>query len=437
MLIEFRFKNFLSFRDDCVFSMVASKDTSLPDNVLPASGRSGQRLLRSAVVYGANAAGKSNLTKAFGFVNSMVRHSAERGGVTRDGKLMPFLLDDASSREPSEFELTFIEQGIRYQYGFALDGEKVCEEWLFAFPKGQPQKWFVRALNEKGEPEWDWGSHLLGEKTRLAGMTRSDALFLSVAAQFNQTQLQPVYNWFAKRLQTVKAQALPNIFTLDRLDEDADFKAQVEKLLQIADLGISRIVVETDALKAGSIEERIAGQITLLLEKGAASEKSDTGPVLELDLRRPSFYHSVSPREDKRLEYDFESEGTKRVFELAVAFIDTLEMGLVLVVDELDSSLHPLLTRKMVEFFHNPELNKNNAQLIFNTHDTTLLDSRLFRRDQVWFAEKDEAGASKLYSLLEFRPRKSEALEKGYLQGRYGAVPFLGSQSDFLVGEEA
>lgn len=433
MLIEFRFKNFLSFRDECVFNMVASKDDTLPENMMLTGGRGPQRLLRSAVVYGANAAGKSNLMKAFDFVKDTVLNSAREKKTLNREKLTPFLLDNESAKAPSEFELIFVEQGIRYQYGFALDRDKVCEEWLFAFPKGQPQKWFVRGLNDEGEAEWDWGSHLQGEKKRLAEMTRHDALFLSVAARFNQKQLQPIFDWLAKRLGTVQAHRFTEFFTVERL-HDEHFRAQAERLLQMADLGISRVIVEKRELKASELT--LLSRMMQLIKDEVPAEIRDGLPDMT-ELHTPFFYHKAPSGEDRRLEYDLESEGTKRVFELAIALIDTLERGMVLAVDELDSSLHPLLTRKLVELFHDPKLNKNNAQLIFNTHDTTLLDSRLFRRDQVWFVEKDETGASRLYSLLEFSPRKSEALEKGYLQGRYGAVPFLGSQSDLLVGEEA
>ena len=425
MLIEFRFKNYLSFRDECVFSMVASKDkTLLEENTAPTERFGGRRLLRTAVVYGANASGKTNLIKALRFVKDMVSASVERKGVEKN--VVRFLLDDLSSEEPSEFEVTFIEQGGRYRYGFVLDDEKIYEEWLYAFPKGQAQKWFVRSTNPTGDTKWEWGSQLKGEKRRLVGLTRPDALFLSVAAQFNQRQLQPVYDWFGRRVAVIKAYDFPDLHTLKRIEEDDHFKAEVEKLLQMADLGISGVgVIERDVGE----DARVA--ITRFMKDIVSSDVPEDLKWLE-----PYFLHTASVRETKqRFPPNLESEGTRRVLALAIVLIDTLEGGMTLAVDELDSSLHPTLVKSLVEMFHGPELNKNNAQLIFNTHDTTLLSSDLFRRDQVWFTEKDEDGASVLYSLLEFKPRKSEALEKGYLQGKYGALPILTGYPDLLVGE--
>ena len=415
MLVEFRFKNFLSFRDECVFSMVASKDkTLLEENTAPTEMFGERRLLRTAVVYGANASGKTNLIKALQLAKTMIQDSVEHKGVSKP--TLPFMLDDTSFKEPSEFEVTFIEQGVRYQYGFVLDDEKVHEEWLYAFPRGQAQKWFIRSTNQAGDQEWEWGPHLKGEKKRLAEITRPDALFLSVAARFNQRQLLPVYYWFDDQFRTITAYRFPGVFTVERINEDAQFRLQVDRLLQMADLGISEVTIQ---------EEEI-------LE---TDENSPEGSQVRKGLKS-YFVHRV-PLEPDGLPFPpgFESEGTRRVFALAIALIDTLEDGMTLAVDELDSSLHPMLVKSLVEMFHDPELNKNNAQLIFNTHDTTLLSSDLFRRDQVWFTEKDEDGASVLYSLLEFKPRKSEALEKGYLQGRYGAVPILTGYPDLLVGE--
>lgn len=433
MLIEFRFKNFLSFRDECVFSMVASKDrTWLEENTASTEMFGRRRLLRTAVVYGANASGKTNLVKALGVVQDMVSASVERKSVKKN--VIRFLLDDLSSEEPSEFELTLIEQGVRYQYGFILDDKEISEEWLYAFPKGQAQKWFVRSTNQAGDTEWEWGSQLKGEKRRLAGITRPDALFLSVAAQFNQRQLEPVHDWFSKRLQVIDAHDFPNLFTLRGIMADGRFKQQVEKLLQKADLGISEVRVEEKEI--GTDASTLPAIVRLLMEGD-----KDGVSVLEANRWRKmsvSCLHETSRQGIARaLPFSLESKGTSRVLALARPLIDTLERGTTLVVDEMDSSLHPMLVKSLVEMFHDPGLNKNNAQLIFNTHDTTLLSSDLFRRDQVWFTEKDEDGASDLYSLLEFKPRTSEALEKGYLQGKYGAVPILPGYADLLVGEQA
>ena len=188
--------------------------------------------------------------------------------------------------------------------------------------------------------------------------------------------------------------------------------------------------MEKRRIEPGTRKEKIMNSLKPILEEELAEREIDL-----LEEKLPSFSHRGSKGTDVRLPYELESEGTKRMFALAVALIDTLEDGLVLVVDELDSSLHPLLVSRLIELFHDPDVNTNNAQLIFNTHDTTVLSPDLLRRDQIWFTEKDEGGVSTLYSLLDFKPRKGEAFGKGYLQGKYGAVPVLGGDSDWLTGE--
>jgi hypothetical protein len=411
MLIEFRVKNFKSFKDWQTLSMVASADKSLPENTTTVESLGNRRLVRSAVVYGANASGKSNLVDALHFVSNFVANSAARKPGA-EIPVEPFLLSKSNATAPSEFEISFISDGVRYQYGFSVDRQRVYEEWLIAYPKGKAQTWFERPVDDFDDPEqWYFGSNLKGEKKRLVSLVRQDTLFLSVAAQFSHKQLATIYNnWFGYRLRIVWPQTLienaEGQFTAKLVKDSQEIHDGISSFLKKADLGIFEVLVDTNP-KTKHLEVKM---------RHRAQGNDEPGVVFT---------------------FENESRGTQRAFILIGPWIQTLAEGFTVVVDELESSLHPMLARMLIEMFHNPELNRHGAQLIFNTHDTTLLDNELFRRDQVWFVEKDAGGASRLYPLLEFSPRKDEALAKGYLQGRYGAIPFLGSLEGFSLDGEA
>lgn len=423
MLIEFRAKNFKSFRDEQVFSMVASSDKSLPENTIATKLLGGRRLLRSAVLYGANASGKSNLIKAFEFVQDFVETSAERKRGT-EIPIQPFRLDSDSGKSPSEFEINFIHQEVRYQYSFSVDQQRVYQEQLAAYPKGLPQIWFERTTKPDSEEfEWYFGPQLKGEKRRLISVTRPDVLFLSVAATFNHEQLSNVYEWFSNHLRVVDANEAISSFTdytAKRAMASENIYRAIKGLLDLADLGITDFLVEEKAFAEDELPNDMPDNLRSFL---LGSKR------LEIQMH----HYSKENRIGTSFSFEDESLGTRRFFSLIGPLLDTLIEGYTLVVDEVDASMHPILVKFLVNLFQQPTLNHENAQLIFNTHDTTLLDADLFRRDQIWFAEKDKIGASHLYPLLDFSPRKEEALEKGYLQGRYGAIPFIGESSPELI----
>lgn len=414
MLVEFRVKNFKSFQNECVLSLVGSSDRSLPNNTLATKSFSKHKLLRSAVLYGPNASGKSNLIAAIAFVQNLVRSSATNPPHA-EITVQPFRLHEKSRQSPSEFELTFIHDEIRYQYGFSVDRWRVYSEWLVAYPKGRAQTWFERRLDvESGSYEWYFGRHLKGEKTRLQELTKSSSLFLSVGATFNNHQLAKVYNWFDHYLLVVDINEASERLIYETAKQtlaEPDFHQAIQKFLQVADLGIVDF----------SVEERAASNP----ERRRFAEQA-----LDIQIQHQSKGQNNTP-----IAFSFEEEslGTRRLFAYGGPLLSTLKNGYTLFVDELDASLHPRMLKAFVTLFHDPTLNPHHAQLIFNTHDITLLDSLVFRRDQIWLIEKDRSGASHLYSLLEFSPRKDEALAKGYLQGRYGAVPNLSTRVDELV----
>jgi AAA15 family ATPase/GTPase len=425
MLVQFRVKNFLSFRDEQVLNMVASSDDTLIDNTIETSPLGSLRLLRSAVLYGANASGKSNLILALAFVGNFVDRSAERKPGS-EIHAQPFLLDEHTRTQPSEFEVTFIHEGMRYQYGFSVDSKRVHEEWLIAYPRRSRQVWFHRKPQTDAEgSEWYYGPGLKGERKRIEELTRPDVLFLSVAAKFNHKQLSLVYRWLSDRLRSISAQEQESLFlglAAQSIQSDRSFYEQVLRFLGIADLGITDIQAETVKGPPSGMPE----QVRALFQQG------------DWESYRVQLFHRTSNSGAPLLALPLESEslGTRRLLCLAVPWIPSLREGFTLAVDELDASLHPLLVRFLVRLFHTPAVNLRGAQLVFNTHDTTLLDSSLFRRDQIWFVEKDEGGASHLYPLLDYSPRKNEALAKGYLQGRYGAIPFISGDLGGLLSHE-
>lgn len=414
MLVEFKIKNFRSFREETTLSMVASADKTLPENAVAAPEFGGRSLLRSAVVYGPNAAGKSNLIAAASFVDDFVNSSMERK-LNSPIEVTPFLLVAKPDTAPVEFEITFIDsRDVRYQYGFHVTAKQVVREWLVAYPKGLPQTWFEREHPVGKEPEWYFGRNLKGRNSQVADLTRPDVLFLSNAAKLNHHQLGRVFEWFQKSLHVIdpeEADRALSFYSAVKAKEDEQSHTGIRNLLEVADFGISDFDVQERTFTEKDFPEDMPAE----LRNQFVNKRT-----LDIFMRHP-----VSGIGEVALPIEEESSGTQRYFALSGPLYDVLENGWTLFVDELDSSLHPLLVRYIVELFHNPRINPKGAQLIFNTHDTTLMDGSLFRRDQIWFVEKDRQGCSHLYPLLDYSPRKDEALEKGYLLGRYGAIPFL------------
>ena len=423
MLVEFRTKNFRSLRDEQVLSLVASTDKTLLDTHALATGlKAAPHVLKSAVVYGANASGKSNLVKALQFMRGVVLQSAAlQPGQTFD-RLQPFKLDVASGSQPTAFEVTFVLGGVRYQYGFAMDAQRIVSEQLLVYKAFKPQRWFERRFDaESGKDVYEFGSGLKGAKNLWEGATRPNALFLSVAVQLNSEALRPVFDWFANRLVIFNEQTpLSPQFSVHMLKQEAQRKA-ICAFLQAADTSIADIEVAT--------QQAMVHTINVDLATGKREETAGEQAVEEVR------FHHVTEHGKAVFDLADESSGTRNLLFLTGPILDILHKGLTLVVDELDTSLHTLLVQALVRLFHRPEANTGGAQLVFTTHDTSLLDAYgLFRRDQVWFVEKRPDQSSSLYPLLDFSPRKNEALERGYLQGRYGALPLLRSQALGVTG---
>lgn len=414
MLIEFRVKNFRSLRDEQVLSLVASKDKSLLNTNTQATGiNAAPTLLRSAVVYGANASGKSNLIKALQYMRGVVIESASVIQPGQTFAVQPFRLGSGSVSQPTEFEVIFLLDRVRFQYGFTMTSQRIISEYLLVYKAFKPQHWFTRRFDaETNKDIYDFGSDLKGPKKIWESATRPNSLFLSMAVQLNSEGLRPVFDWFSNQLIIFNEQAQLNPQVSIQMLKQQSGRQKICDFLSAADISIADIDVETRKVMGQAVHfDQAIGKTEVRLE--------------EMEEHQLRFRH-ITEHGEAVFDFMDESNGTRNLLFLAGPVLDILSKGLVLVIDELDTSLHTLLVRELVRLFHRPEVNTGCAQLIFTTHDTSLLDAfNLFRRDQIWLVEKDRDQASALVSLSEFSPRKDEALERGYLTGRYGGIPFL------------
>ena len=410
MLIDFTVGNLLSFRDKVMLSMEAASITELEERNLIETTR--LRLLKSAVLYGANGSGKSNLIQAMSAMRRIVLESASMSS-TSELDVTPFLLDVKARKAPSFLEMTVQIEDKRYRYGFEIDNRIVYREWLYEATKRAEKLLFIR---EKDGIEV---SKSFAEGKDLEERTRDNGLFLAVADQFNGPIAKKIMGWFQRflvisglRHEDFEALSYEMLADIPNSGELTDFLWQL-------DLGFGMLAIEPEvpslmAPRRGTVKDNPYGRVTTFHR--VFNHEGETEDQEEFDLRTQ------------------ESAGTNKVFNLSGPIFQTLDKGGVLVVDELDSSLHPLLTQAIIRQFHSASANPKNAQLIFSTHDTNLLQPGIFRRDQVYFVEKDAKGASDLYSLVEYKEegksiRKDRSFEKDYIAGRYGAIPIIGGDT--------
>jgi uncharacterized protein len=419
MLVEFRVRNFRSIRDDMYLSMAASADKEKREsNTAPSGVASVPDLLRSAAIYGPNASGKSALIGAMQLAQSVVATSA----TLMPGQPLthiPFKLDPEYAAAPSEFEFTFVLDGTRYQYGFSATSAGVSEEWLLVYKTHRPQIWFERSFNAAANAdEYRFGPSLSGPKKVWQDATRRNALFLSTAAQLNSESLLPVYDWIVRKLFVIAAGMQPSFDQSTAWISQTQSKQVLLNFLASADIGISDL----------SLESRQLHHFNVDIRNGRPEQT-----IAESEVQFPVFTHT-GPKGQGKFQIEEESAGTQRLFAFAAPVIEALQTGRTIVVDELDGSLHTHIVRFLVDLFHHlPTQGRHPAQLIFTTHDTALLEAGIFRRDQIWLMEKRRDQASTLVPLTDFSPRKYEALERGYLQGRYGGLPIT---TDFSFAEE-
>jgi AAA15 family ATPase/GTPase len=435
MLVEFCVGNYRSFRDPVTLSMVAanlrSQDKDLDENNVFDAGRN-LRLLTSAAIYGANASGKSNLVRALGVMRNLVLRSTEGtqsiGGISVER----FRLSTETIGKPSHFQIVFLVDGTRYRYGFEATDEQVVAEWLYYVPTTREARLF-----ERQQDQFTFGDGFR-EGRELADKTRPNALLLSVAAQFNSAIARKIVDWFhtKMRLASGLSDTSMRVSTIVALQRP-ELRSQITELVLKLDLGISDLRIERIPLEASQLPPLPPGAPKQVQAAMEALQKAvqELSQVREGDNQNLVFIktiHSALDAEGKLATAEVfdleehESEGTKKLFSLAGPLIQALRTGQVLIMDELDARLHPLITQAIIGLFNSIASNPKHAQLIFATQDANLLDRRYFRRDQVWFTEKDRQGATQFYSLAEFKVRNDASFGRDYIRGKYGAVPYIG-----------
>jgi len=415
MLIEFSATNVLSFRDKSTLSFAASSDDSLPGNLIDGHTTPwGDRLLKSAVLYGANASGKTNLLKALAYFRARLVGEQEPPGV------LPFVLDPKTRDQPSEFEIVVLLGGSTFTYGFSVHEGRVHKEWLLETRKlrrTSTRTCFRRTAKGPEEDSWKYGGAWTGDRVDLEERTRPDGLFLRTAAEWNDPIARRIHDGMRDRLMVIlDDRADPDALcaTISRMLAEEPYRARLLRLLGSADLGIADVTgFDGPVDEGGGV---VPANVLAIFEKLG----------LDGDLRTQRIGAVHRDTQGQGVEFSMETQesaGTRKLFGLAGHWIDAQDRPCVLAVDELDCHMHPAMTRQLVEAHHAGE---SGAQLLFATHDSTLLDPSLFRRDQVWLAEKNPEGATDLYSLWDMDVRKDENYQRGYLMGRYGAIPILG-----------
>lgn len=422
MLINFTFQNFRSFRDEKTLSMEAVSIKELKESVVQ---NNSYRLLPAAVMYGANSSGKSNALMALAVMRSVLLGSVR---LNPKDKLdyQPFKLDLVSASNPTSFEIQFLQDGFKYRYGFEYDKTHICKEWLYE--KRDRQREFNLFL--RVEDEFDVSKTRFAEGLGKENDTQSNRLFISLVAQLKGPKSMRILDWFnnCNYLSGINSQGYEG-YTLSMFSEHLEGYKDVLDFFHHTQLGFENLLVTkkifSDEIFSNNVHIPDALRLKLMEEfKG----KTIMEPKTTHHIYNENGDSSGIGVFDKD---EMESEGTKKMIEMSGPIFDTLKSGKLLIIDELDAKLHPFLTRSILQLFMDPKTNKHGAQLIFTTHDTNLLNLDYLRRDQIWFTEKDKTESTDLYSLVEFRGengikiRNDCSVQKDYINGRYGAIPFL------------
>ena len=417
MLIEFKVENFRSFKDCATLSMLSSADKSLSDN-LSQSEALQRNILRSAVIFGPNASGKSNLILAMGLLRAFVlrSHQHQKGMKLN---FQPFSFDPGNQKKPTTFSVVFIHENVRYQYSLSFNSDRITEETLYHYPKGKKATIF-----ERHGQEFSFKKDQT-EQTVISRRTPENVLYLSSSVQFNYKGAMPAYEWFLNKLIVLETSDLDPLIdsVIEQANKNLKFRKMVENGLKIADFGITGFKGKIQTMSVRDLEGKLPPQILGMMTIGGMTAK-------ERDIR---FTHEIRDTREKSKNFELrsyqESEGTRKLLAVIGPVINSLLDGRTLLVDELDTKLHNSISAWLVDLFHDPKQNQRGGQLIFNTHNQLLLDLEKFRRDQIWFTEKNnDSGASTLFSLAEFGERKDRDIQKAYNLGRYGSTPFISSE---------
>ena len=415
MLVQFTVENFLSIRDKVYLSLEPSKDSEHPENLIT---KGDYKAVNSVAIYGANASGKSSLFKAITVALIMIRNS-NNVQVTDKLPMTPFKFDFESRNKPTSFEFTFIaKDGRKYIYGFSATTEKIVEEYLYCYNTSKPTLLFD--LNENEKPKFNRAYKVKLEAAYQ--MNTANKLFLATATTWNVECTKSPFEWLAESIDTfTDVMELGGVaFEKYRTDENRKYIEFTKNLLKQADINISSIEVDAKEVMGGPalpFQIVVQGKIIPPNEGKHYDVEITTG-------------YTVVDENGEKTEFSLtlqeESIGTQLLFFYGPLLKDAFEKGKTIVLDEIDKSMHPSLVKFIMNLFRDSDVNKNGAQLIVTTHETGILSLDMFRRDQIYFTEKDsKSGVTDLYSLDEFSVRKTENIEKGYLMGRYGAIPFL------------
>jgi len=431
MLLRFGVENHRSLRSYQQIMLTAAPFKEHEDTLLLA-GDGRTAVVPSAAVYGANAAGKSTVLHAMHFMRNAILFSHSKGNPSGGTAFAPFALDSDSQTRASVYDIDIEVDGIRHHYGFKLDGSTVLEEWLYATPLNRArrsrQTWFHR--DNSGDPIY-FGKELKGENKLIEKIVRSNSLFLSAAAQNAHPQLSKIYEFFEKNL-IISTEEAPLLGreVANFFKNNPSFEEKAVDFLRLADTGISDITYETE--KPNESKKQLLNDFADLMQRHNILPSGGPNPFTETAVIA-NLMHKGDGGKEYKLDIDYESAGTKALLSVIGPILKCLNDGGVLLIDELSNTLHPLLSRKLVSLFSDSSKNLAKAQLVFTTHDTNLLCGGLFRRDQIWFAEKDRIGGTHLYPLTDIEVDKRDNLEKGYLQGRFGAIPFLGNVDQIWI----
>lgn len=413
MLVEFSVQNHRSFRDRQSFLMTAS-GSGTPNAV--ATGNNGAPyVLPQACLFGANGSGKSGLVRSMKTLAALVRDSFRNENKLIE-KYEPHLFHSKWRNSPTEFEVTFLHDDSLFQYGFAYDAERIWEEWLFERPSAtRKQRQIFTREYDPNRSAYNWetsATHLKGERESWKAQTRENALFVSTAIQLNSESLQRPFHWLNMGLRAILAVESIGPYTASRLDDD-EWKSKVMAFLADADLRLE----DVEAEERSAFETAYFKNLSRKHQSGLRSMLPEGATTLEI-----STYRKDEKGDKTRLDFNDESTGTRMLFSLIGPIMDCLDNGYTLVVDELNTHLHPLAFRHIIRMFYSTKTNPYKAQLIFTTHDPTVTEEYI-GRDMIWLVEKGDDLASHLRPFSDYKTRDERPFRKGYLQGRYGAVP--------------
>ena len=412
MLIEFSVKNFMSFKEKVTLSMEKGNGDENLDNIASINNLD---LLKTAAIYGANASGKSNLLKAFTFAILFIRNSNNNTVGMKLPGINSFLFDVLTMSKPSEFEFDFISNSVRYKYAFSADSSKVYTESLDAYYSQKPTNIFTRTnINDYEYPK--------AEESKLKSIESKNTenkLFLATATNWNYEKTKDAYLWFTNCIDTYNSFDSITKESLIDYSNNGELKKFTLRMLKEFDIFIKDLNVSYEE------KEMDTNMINMFIPPAAKTIGTPMVSNVKIEL-----VHEVIDKNNNTynigMGLDSESEGTQILFFLAPFLKHAFDNNRIIIVDELEKSLHPAIVEYIIKMFNNKKINKSNSQLIFTTHATNLLSLDLFRRDQIWFTEKNpKSAASDLYPLDSFSVRKDENIQKGYINGRYGAIPFI------------